>query len=73
MLDLEFEYSNEFFKQLLNNFEFLIVYFDNEVLFEDFNKLPGGNTNLNLIFVIFFLIDQEVIKKHDNLKKLMKR
>lgn len=27
---------------MLNNLEFLLCYFDNFILFEDFNKLPGG-------------------------------
>jgi len=42
ILTLEFEESNKFFKSLLNNFEFLIIFYDSEILFEDFIKLPGG-------------------------------
>lgn len=49
VLNLEFVKSNIFFKRTLNNFEFLLVYFDNCILFEDFNKLPGG---LFLLFII---------------------
>ena len=41
ILDLEFNLSNDFFKGLLNHFEFLIMYYDSELLFEDFVKLPG--------------------------------
>ena len=41
ILDLEFLQSNDFFKGLLNHFEFLVMYYDAEVLFEDFVKLPG--------------------------------
>jgi len=31
-----------FFKCMLNNFEFLVIYYDKLYLYEDFNKLPGG-------------------------------
>lgn len=27
--------------KLLNNYEFLLSYYDNMILFEDFNPLPG--------------------------------
>ncbi|EGR27437.1 hypothetical protein IMG5_196200 [Ichthyophthirius multifiliis] len=55
LLDLRFKVSSDFFRALLNNFEFLLVYFDNEILFEDFNKLPG---------------DDEIQKQHENIKVL---
>jgi len=42
LLDTEFDCSNTFFKNMLNNFEFLMIYYDNLILFEDFAKLPGG-------------------------------
>ena len=58
VLDTEFEQGNNFFKMMLNNFEFLMVYYDNLILFEDFEKLPG---------------DEEIVKKHDNLRTLLKR
>eukprot|EP00828_Plagiopyla_frontata_P008784 TRINITY_DN1444_c0_g1_i4.p1 TRINITY_DN1444_c0_g1~~TRINITY_DN1444_c0_g1_i4.p1 ORF type:complete len:1308 (+),score=255.89 TRINITY_DN1444_c0_g1_i4:1080-5003(+) len=58
VLDTEFDEGNNFFKIMLNNFEFLMVYYDNLILFEDFEKLPG---------------DEEIVKKHDNLRTLLKR
>lgn len=54
---------------MLNNFEFLMVYYDNLVLFEDFAKLPGGY----FFNIILFLLDEEIVKKHDNLRTLLKR
>lgn len=42
LLEFRFVESNEYFKGLLNHFEFLITYYDSELLFEDFKKLPGG-------------------------------
>lgn len=50
VLNLEFLKSNEFFKRILNNLEFLLCYFDNFILFEDFDKLPGGIFLLDFIF-----------------------
>ena len=41
-LDIEFNNSNDFIKSLVNCFEFLICYYDSEMLWEDFIKLPGG-------------------------------
>jgi hypothetical protein len=41
---------------LLNNFEFLLIFYDGIILYEDFNKLPG---------------DEENNKKPENLKKIM--
>ncbi|KAL4438837.1 hypothetical protein ABPG74_016557 [Tetrahymena malaccensis] len=57
VLDLRFIESNEFFKSLLNHFEFLLTYYDSEVLFEDFKKLPG---------------DDDIQKKHENIKVLLR-
>lgn len=53
-----FDKAQDFFKSLVNNYEFLLVFFDNVLLFEDFIRLPG---------------DEEIIKKHDSLKTLLKR
>ena len=50
ILNLEFTESNNFFKALLNNFEFLVTYYDAEYLFEDFIKLPGGISNKSISF-----------------------
>lgn len=58
LLENCFGKASDFFKAVINNFEFLLVYFDNFLLFEDFIKLPG---------------DEEIIKKHDSLKTLLKR
>lgn len=44
--------SNEFFRKILNYEEFLLAYYDNMILFEDFNVLPG---------------DENMIKKTQNL------
>jgi len=49
--------GNRFFKSLVNNFEFLIMYYNRLYLFEDFNRLPG---------------DEEIQKKRANLKELLK-
>ena len=53
-----FNKAHDFFKALVNNYEFLLVFFDNMLLFEDFIRLPG---------------DEEIIKKHDSLRTLLKR
>ena len=42
MSDIYFQFSVDFLKATLNSFEFLISYFDNFYLFEDFIRLPGG-------------------------------
>lgn len=57
-LENSFTKACEFFKTLTNNFEFLLLFFDNLLLFEDFVRMPG---------------DEEIIKKHDSLKTLLKR
>jgi len=49
--------SNKFFKALINNFEFLILYYDRLYLFEDFNKVTG---------------DEDIQKKRATLKTLLK-
>ncbi len=53
-----FEKAQDFFKSSVNNFEFLLLFFDNMLLFEDFIRLPG---------------DEEIVKKHESLKTLLKR
>lgn len=40
-MEKEFTLSNSFFIMLLNYFEFLLTFYDNWILFEDFNLLPG--------------------------------
>ncbi|KRX00539.1 hypothetical protein PPERSA_04560 [Pseudocohnilembus persalinus] len=56
-LDRQFEISNSFFKALMHHFEFLAVYYDSLILWEDFIKLPG---------------DEDIQKKHQNLKVLLR-
>ena len=34
--------SNEFFVEIVNFFEFLVTFYDNWPVFEDYIKLPGG-------------------------------
>lgn len=58
LLSNSFSKAQDFFKALVNNYEFLLVFFDNVLLFEDFIRLPG---------------DEEIVKKHDSLKTLLKR
>ena len=53
-----FEKAQDFFKSSVNNYEFLLLFFDNMLLFEDFIRLPG---------------DEEIVKKHDSLRILLKR
>jgi hypothetical protein len=56
-MEREFNLSNSFFIMLLNYFEFLLTYYDNWILFEDFNLLPG---------------DEQIVKKNQNLQTLYK-
>merc|ERR1719378_1881073 len=49
--------SMRFFKAIMNSFEFFVIYYDRIFLYEDFVPLPG---------------DEEVQKKHANLKSLIK-
>ena len=49
-----------------------MVYYDNLILFEDFEKLPGGSFFFISIPIII-IIDEEIVKKHDNLRTLLKR
>jgi hypothetical protein len=56
-MEREFTLSNSFFIMLLNYFEFLLTYYDNWILFEDFNLLPG---------------DEQIVKKNQNLQTLYK-
>jgi len=58
LLTNSFVNAQDFFKALVNNYEFLLLFFDNVLLFEDFIRLPG---------------DEEIVKKHDSLKTLLKR
>ena len=58
LLSNSFVKAQDFFKALVNNYEFLLEFFDNVLLFEDFIRLPG---------------DEEIVKKHDSLKTLLKR
>lgn len=53
---LYFEESNKYFVRVLNNISFLLTYYDNFILHEDYIELPG---------------DENTVKKHLNLKKLM--
>jgi hypothetical protein len=53
ILRAQFGEGQEFFKAVMQNFEFCLLYFDCCVLFEDFVKLPG---------------DEQILKKHQNLK-----
>lgn len=46
LLEAEFSCSTAFLCAVLNNFEFLLLYFDALVLEEDFAKLPGGTCAL---------------------------
>ena len=50
-----------------------MVYYDNLILFEDFEKLPGGSFFFISIIIIIIIIDEEIVKKHDNLRTLLKR
>ena len=49
-----------------------MVYYDNLILFEDFEKLPGGSFFF-ISIIIIIIIDEEIVKKHDNLRTLLKR
>ena len=51
-----FDEANKYFVRVLNNISFLLTFYDNFILHEDYIQLPG---------------DENVVKKHLNLKKLM--
>jgi len=55
-IDSYFKECNAFFVALMNNLNFMMTFYDKWILYEDFVKLPG---------------DENVEKKHLNLKKLM--
>lgn len=50
------KFAEGYSKEMLNNFEFIVMFYDKTVLFEDFIKLPG---------------DEETNKKPESLKKIM--
>ena len=56
MKDCYFASCNTYLQKTLNSFYFLCLFYDSSILYEDFIKLPG---------------DDEVIKEHLSLKKLM--
>lgn len=50
------KFGDDYSKEMLNNFEFIMMFYDRLILSEDFIKLPG---------------DEEINKKPENLKKIM--
>lgn len=56
MIDVYFKECNAFFLGLINNLNFLMLFYDKWILNEDYIKLPG---------------DENVEKRHMNLRKLM--
>jgi hypothetical protein len=56
LTDCYFNFNNVFFQKSLNSFYFFCLFFDNCPLQEDYVRLPG---------------DEEVVKEHLSLKKLM--
>lgn len=56
MIDVYFKECNAFFVSLINNLNFVMLYYDKWVLNEDYIKLPG---------------DENVERRHMNLRKLM--
>ena len=40
-------HAQKFIKILLNNYYFLMSYYQNSILKEDFIALPGGNSSMN--------------------------
>jgi len=51
-----FDEANTYFVRVLNNISFLLTFYDNFILHEDYIALPG---------------DENHVKKHLNLKQLM--